>query len=93
MLVLPVRQHAPDDGLQHASLPRSFEICVVDGRRGFGNRRLLPAGPLRQSVDRVATVERDDAFLVVTLLTVAIGLFNSRGLYDRPPLDVLRAEV
>lgn len=33
------------------------------------------------------------AFLVVTLLTIGIGLFNSRGLYDRPPLDVLRAEV
>jgi putative ABC transport system permease protein len=33
------------------------------------------------------------AFVVVTLLTIGIGLFNSRGLYDRPPLDVLRAEV
>jgi putative ABC transport system permease protein len=33
------------------------------------------------------------AFGVVTALTIGIGLFNSRGLYDRPPLDVLRAEV
>ncbi|MFP4227775.1 MAG: ABC transporter permease [Salinivenus sp.] len=33
------------------------------------------------------------AFVIVTSLTVGIGLFNSRGLYDRPPLDVLRAEV
>lgn len=33
------------------------------------------------------------AFVVVIVLTIAIGLFNSRGLYDRPPLDVLRAEV
>ena len=33
------------------------------------------------------------AFVVVTMLTVGIGLFNSRGLYDRPPLDVLRSEV
>jgi putative ABC transport system permease protein len=32
-------------------------------------------------------------FAVVVLLTIGIGLFNSRGLYDRPPLDVLRAEV
>lgn len=46
-----------DDGLQHARLPRSFEICVVDGRRGFGNGRLLPAGPLRQSTDRIASVD------------------------------------
>jgi putative ABC transport system permease protein len=33
------------------------------------------------------------AFVVVVALTIGIGLFNSRGLYDRPPLDVLRAEV
>ena len=33
------------------------------------------------------------AFVTVTALTIGIGLFNSRGLYDRPPLDVLRAEV
>jgi putative ABC transport system permease protein len=33
------------------------------------------------------------AFVVVVALTIGVGLFNSRGLYDRPPLDVLRAEV
>ena len=32
-------------------------------------------------------------FVVVVLLTIGIGLFNSRGLYDRPPMEVLRAEV
>ncbi len=31
-------------------------------------------------------------FVVVVALTIGIGLFNSRGLYDRPPLDVLRTE-
>jgi putative ABC transport system permease protein len=29
--------------------------------------------------------------LIVTGLTIAIGLFNSRGIYARPPLEVLRA--
>jgi len=33
------------------------------------------------------------SFVVVVALTIGIGLLNSRGLYDRPPLDVLRAEV
>ena len=31
--------------------------------------------------------------VVVTGLTIGIGLINSRGIYNRPPLDVLRAEV
>jgi putative ABC transport system permease protein len=31
--------------------------------------------------------------VVVTALTIIIGLINSRGIYNRPPLDVLRAEV
>ncbi|HET6629421.1 MAG TPA: tetraacyldisaccharide 4'-kinase [Woeseiaceae bacterium] len=47
-----------DDGLQHYGLARQFEIAVVDGRRGFGNGRLLPAGPLREPVDRLRTLDR-----------------------------------
>jgi tetraacyldisaccharide 4'-kinase len=31
-----------DDGLQHLRLARNCEIVVIDGARGFGNRRLLP---------------------------------------------------
>ncbi|NBW24769.1 MAG: tetraacyldisaccharide 4'-kinase [Betaproteobacteria bacterium] len=36
-----------DDGLQHYGLYRDMEVCVIDAG-GFGNDRLLPAGPLRQ---------------------------------------------
>jgi tetraacyldisaccharide 4'-kinase len=39
-----------DDGLQHLRLARQFRIIVVDGERGFGNGRLLPAGPLREPI-------------------------------------------
>ena len=46
-----------DDGLQHVQLPRSFELCLIDQARGFGNGWLLPAGPLRQPLVRLNSVD------------------------------------
>lgn len=46
-----------DDGLQHYRLARDIEICVIDGQRRFGNRRLLPAGPLREPIARLASTD------------------------------------
>ena len=46
-----------DDGLQHYALRRDVEICVIDGERRFGNGRLLPAGPLREPLARLARVD------------------------------------
>jgi tetraacyldisaccharide 4'-kinase len=46
-----------DDGLQHYRLGRDVEIAVVDGDRGFGNGQFLPAGPLREPIDRLAEVD------------------------------------
>ncbi len=43
-----------DDGLQHLALQRDLEIVLVDGQRGLGNGRLLPAGPLREAANRLA---------------------------------------
>lgn len=51
-----------DDGLQHYRLVRDVEIAVIDGERKFGNGLCLPAGPLRESVARLAKVD----FKVVT---------------------------
>jgi len=46
-----------DDGLQHHRLPRSMEICLVDGSREFGNGRQLPAGPLREPLQRLQKMD------------------------------------
>ncbi|MEO3953412.1 tetraacyldisaccharide 4'-kinase [Chromobacterium piscinae] len=46
-----------DDGLQHYRLARDLEIAVLDGRRGLGNGRLLPNGPLREPPSRLETVD------------------------------------
>jgi tetraacyldisaccharide 4'-kinase len=52
-----------DDGLQNASLAKDFTLAVVDGRRGIGNARVFPAGPLRAPL--AAQLTRTDALLVV----------------------------
>ncbi|MTI63187.1 tetraacyldisaccharide 4'-kinase [Methylophaga sp.] len=45
-----------DDGLQHYALERDIEICLVDSQRRFGNKLCLPAGPLREPVSRLQSV-------------------------------------
>lgn len=45
-----------DDGLQHYRLVRDVEIAVFDGR-GSGNGHLLPLGPLREPLSRLAGVD------------------------------------
>lgn len=45
-----------DDGLQHLALARHLELVVVDGARGLGNSRCLPAGPLREPAERLTSV-------------------------------------
>ena len=46
-----------DDGLQHYALNRSLEIAVLDGKRLWGNGLFLPAGPLREGLWRLKTVD------------------------------------
>jgi tetraacyldisaccharide 4'-kinase len=46
-----------DDGLQHYRLARDLELVLIDAARGLGNRRCLPAGPLREPPERLGEVD------------------------------------
>jgi tetraacyldisaccharide 4'-kinase len=46
-----------DDGLQHYRLARDLEVAVIDAARELGNRRCLPAGPLREPPGRLRAVD------------------------------------
>ena len=52
-----------DDGLQNPSVDKDLAIAVVDGRRGIGNGRIFPAGPLRAPLE--AQLDHVDAVLLV----------------------------
>jgi tetraacyldisaccharide 4'-kinase len=52
-----------DDGLQNPGLAKTASLLVIDGPSGFGNGRVLPAGPLREPV-RAAAARCDAAVLI-----------------------------
>jgi tetraacyldisaccharide 4'-kinase len=52
-----------DDGFQNPSVAKDCCLIVVDGTRGIGNGRVIPAGPLRAPLP--PQLERTDALIVV----------------------------
>jgi tetraacyldisaccharide 4'-kinase len=73
-----------DDGLQNPSLSKDFTIAVVDGRRGVGNARVFPSGPLRAPLD--AQFARTDALLVMGDASGAGGIVAAAAARGLPVL-------
>ena len=74
-----------DDGLQNPTLEKDLSLLVIDGSSGFGNGRVIPAGPLREPVAAAAARSR---------AAVLIGDDETGALAQLPPgMPVLRARL
>lgn len=92
-----------DDGLQHYRLARDLELVLIDAARGLGNRRCLPAGPLREPVERLQSVDallyngaredRDDGYAFTLQPTALVNLLTGehRPVDHFPPGQALHA--
>jgi len=75
-----------DDGLQHYKLGRDMEIIVFDGLRGIGNSLCLPAGPLREPIER----SKDADFIVSSTKKLNIEEIQEDCLMTYKPLEWVR---
>jgi tetraacyldisaccharide 4'-kinase len=82
-----------DDGFQNPSLAKDLSILVIDGTRGIGNGRVIPAGPLRAPL--APQLERAQAILIVgdgagAMPTTKLPTFHARLEPDRAALASLK---
>ena len=66
-----VQAFVMDDGLQNPTLQKDISILVVDGQQGLGNGRVIPAGPLREPLNRV--IERVQAIVVIGKISESLN--------------------
>ncbi len=77
-----------DDGFQNPALKKDFSLIVIDARRGLGNTRVFPAGPLRAPL--APQLARTDALVVIGEGDAAADVAQALAARGVP---VLRARV
>ncbi|MDB3976522.1 lipid A export permease/ATP-binding protein MsbA [Gammaproteobacteria bacterium] len=75
-----------DDGLQHYKMDRDLEIVIFDGNRGIGNGLCLPAGPLREPLERIEAAD----FVVSSSKIVDLETKHNKYLMNYQPIEWAR---
>ena len=71
-----------DDGLQHYKMDRDIEIVIFDGNRGVGNGLCLPAGPLREPLERI----EDADFIISSSKLIDLDTKHHNHLMNYQPM-------
>ena len=75
-----------DDGLQHYKMNRDIEIVIFDGNRGIGNGFCLPAGPLREPLNRIEEAD----FVVSSSKLINLKTKHYNHLMNYQPIEWAR---
>ncbi len=70
-----------DDGFQHWYLFRDIDIVLIDGMNPFGNKRLLPIGPLREPISSISRAD-------IIVITKTFSNFSKGTDYPHPKSDI-----
>jgi tetraacyldisaccharide 4'-kinase len=70
-----------DDGFQHWKLFRDKDLLLIDGTNPFGNKRLLPIGPLREPLRAIGRAD----IVVITKTNMLSSQSTVHGQSTSPP--------